>query len=687
MQPKPPFGPLTNAQVFALGRLAHLREFDFGDPCLPLWVVESPLREAPYQLDGPAFDREMDALAAAGWIEWKKPEQSSKDAEESESEPDDEEETEDAAKPETTPSAHAAEEVRATDALMEQLHALRAELRQRQPNLPTELGSLVLLSDIVRSPDGLDLEDLQRALEEPPCSLSEQEAFRTYRRMVKGHWVLDAQGGNRDDLWYPSPFTWAHVDAIDAALQSREAEMRSRIVEGNADALELPAASALRKALKEVDRALFVPDSHRRLAYRNRPAPIAFDAEGDSSTTTSSPNVCALVVHQLAVEPGNRVLVCGVKAGFTAALCAHIVGPKGRVICLETNPLIVEHARASIKRAGFERRVEVRLVKDVTVGLPDQEPWDAVVVNGKIPKVPRPIIRQMAEGGRMLIFLQDGDSTAQTAFLIRKNGKAVDNKELSSFLFTPIYGEYGYDPPNWPDDLHLVGQEEHDVFVSYSTQDQDECDRIVQAFEAAGLRCWMSGRNHPVGKDGYEQAIMDALKRAQVFLIVLSHQSLASDHVKNELTNATSLRKTILPLRLSECPARLPSNFQYHLERHQQFDFDKHAMDEVVAAALLLVGGGAAATPRQSSETGAAPSAIDTPTAGASSDARGTGNGAPSFDALLAETIADGRITGAEMKLLVHAAVEGGLADDAAAARAYINQIAREKSPNVKLPK
>ena len=156
------------------------------------------------------------------------------------------------------------------------------------------------------------------------------------------------------------------------------------LVDGNADALELPAASALRKALKEVDRALFVPDSHRRLAYRNRPAPIAFDAEGDSSTTTSSPNVCALVVHQLAVEPGNRVLVCGVKAGFTAALCAHIVGPKGRVICLETNPLVVEHARASIKRAGFERRVEVRLVKDVTVGLPDQEPWDAVVVNGAI---------------------------------------------------------------------------------------------------------------------------------------------------------------------------------------------------------------------------------------------------------------------------------------------------------------
>jgi hypothetical protein len=114
-------------------------------------------------------------------------------------------------------------------------------------------------------------------------------------------------------------------------------------------------------------------------------------------------------------------------------------------------------------------------------------------------------------------------------------------------------------------------------------------------------------------------------------------------------------------------------------------------MDEIVAAALLLVGGGAAATPRQTSETGAAPSAIDTPTAGVSTDARGTGsgtgNGTRSFDALLAETIADGRITGAEMKLLVHAAVEGGLADDAAAARAYIHQIAREKSPNVKLPK
>lgn len=669
MKRKSTFGKLSDAQLFALGRLVHLHDYGFGDPCLPVWVIASPMREAPYHLEGRAFDQAMAPLAKAGWIEWRPlptPEGQGTSGNESDEAP---------TKSKSTSSKHAEDQVRATDKAMAAIEALRAEILERRPKLPDDLASLILLSDIVRSPDGMDEDDIRRALEEPPAALTEGDALKTYRRLIHDQWIFLTEEKGASDQWYPNPAAWAHAERIDAMLLEREPQMRSRVVEGNADVLELGPNSALRKALREVDRAMFVPDSIRRLAYRNKPAPIAHDAEGNSSTTTSSPNVCALVVKQLEVEVGNRVLVCGVKAGFTAALCAHIVGPKGRVICLETNPLIAEYARERLKQAGFDRRVEVRLVKDVTVGLEDQEPWDAVVVNGKIPKVPRPIIRQMTDGGRLLIFLQQGETTAQTAFLIRKNGKAIDNKELSTFLFTPIYGEFGYDPPNWPDDLHLVGQVAHDVFVSYSTQDQTECDRIVQAFEHAGLRCWMSARNHPVGKDGYEQAIMAALKTARLFLIVLSHQSLASDHVKNELTNATSLRKACLPVRLTECPSRLPANFQYHLERHQQFDLDKHDIESVIAAALQLVGSGADLEKRTRPTT---PEEPETPS---------SQSGSARFTALMDAVLADNRITKTELKLLVKEAVAAGIAPNAKKAEAHVIQMATEKSPKVKLPK
>ncbi len=655
----------------------HLREFDFGDPGLPLWVIDQPLSEAPFHLDAEAFDREMLALLRNGWIRWKKP-KGKKDSDPAETD----EEVGGTSEPQArqkgtaspSKSVHIDEEILVTKSALTLADELRREIQKREPDVPDDLASLVLLSDLVRSPDGLELDDVQRALEDPPSSLTDKEAPKTYWRLMKSHWIFLTERKGSEDLWFPSPRAWAHAQRIDEALAARESELRERLAVGNADALKLPRSSPLRKALHEIDRSQFVPADYRRLAYRNRPCPIAFDENGDSATTTSSPNVCAMVAHTLEVAPADRVLICGVKGGFTAALCAHVAGPKGRVVCLETNPRIAEYARASIERAGFSRRVEVRLVKDVTVGLEDQEPWDAVVVNGKIPKVPRPIIRQMIDGGRMLIFLQDGESTAQTAYLIRKNGKAVDNQELSSFSFTPIFGEFGYDPPNWTEDLHLVGQQAHDVFVSYSTKDQEDCDRIVKAFEAVGLRCWMSARNHPVGKDGYEQAIMEALKGARLFLIVLSHQSVASDHVKNELTNATSLRKTILPLRLSECPNRLPANFQYHLERHQQFDCDKHPMQQVLAAALQLLG--------SSAPDGQRPMPAAQPIVAPASESRRA-----AFDALLEEALADGRLTQAELRLLCRQAVTSGVAADTATAQKEIERLVRQRNTRAKMPK
>ncbi len=633
------FQEFTNAELFTLSRLVQLRADGYG-PYLPSWVVELPLRDAPYELDDDALGTALLKLVEAGLVALEPDDAPAADG--SSADPGAAPAVDEAPGSSDTGSDPANEPdddrppgLAATDACMQRVDALRAEVARRSPPLPDDLPSLLLLADANRHPAGIGADDIMHALEAPPACLARQDGLVRYRALMDAHWIFACEREREAAEWFPSPAAWAREPEILLRLDDRLGEMRRGLADGIAASLGLVDGAELRNALDALDRRLFIPDAHAHLAYRERPVPIWTDEGAGFTVTTSSPGVCALIAHALELAIGDRVLVCGVKGGVTAALCAHVVGPRGRVICLEDRPEVAEIARASIERAGLSRRVEIRLVRDVTVGLDLQEPWDAVVVNGKIPKVPRPIIRQMREGGRLLLFLQNVEDHAQTAYLIRKNGNAVENRAMSTFSFTPIYGEYGFDPPNWQENLDLVGQEGHDVFVSYSTRDQEECDRLVATIESAGIRCWQSARDHPVGKDGYEAAIMNALQRAKVFLLVLSHHSVESDHVQNELTNATNLKKPMLPVKLEECPMRLPPRVQYHVERHQQFDLAHHDVEKVTAAALQLLG-------ERQKGTGsiAAPEAADT----------------RELDETIEFVLRDGRVSRNEMLLLLEQA-------------------------------
>jgi hypothetical protein len=143
---------------------------------------------------------------------------------------------------------------------------------------------------------------------------------------------------------------------------------------------------------------------------------------------------------------------------------------------------------------------------------------------------------------------------------------------------------------------------------------------------------------------------MEALGKAKLFVIILSHQSVASDHVKNELTNAVNLRKAILPVRLVECPVRLPANFQYHLERHQQFDMDKHSYAEIISAAGQLLGNQAKdpARARGNSQQTRGPEPV------VKEGAADTGK----LRRILEICLQDGKITQLEMELLLAEAAD-----------------------------
>lgn len=637
-----PVAEMTPAQLWVVGRLVHLRSEDWGTPYLPRWVVEDPLTVAPFNLNRDGYIGTIQSLIEAGWVVMPSAE-------------------------EGQDSSAVEVEFMATDAAMSVREEVQAALRVAFPRLPDGLPELLLLWDAICNPEGFEGDVIWPALEGPPANLPEPDAIARYRALLNDGWIISPNIEGRASQWFPGSHAWAWSDEILARLEAARDELRLGMATGVANRMELPPDDAVRSALGKLDRAHFVGEEAGWWSYLDRPLPIAFDDEGRSETTTSSPSVCAVIAQTLEIKDGDRILVCGVKGGFTAALCATIAGPRTRVVCLETSARVAEHARAAIARAGLERRIEVRLVSDVTVGTEDGGPWDAVVINGQVPKVPRPIVKQLADQGRFLLFLQEGGESAQTAYLIRKNSNAVKQEKLSSFQFTPIYGEFGYDPPNWPEALHLVGGGRAEAFVSYSSRDDAACAEVVAAFEAAGVRCWYSGRDHPVGRDGYEAAIMDALQGASLFVVLLSHDSIASDHVKNELTNGTHHRKTMLPIRLTECPRDIPSGFQYHLQRFQQYDLHEHPMDQVVGAALHMLGRKA-----DSGSPGGRPSRpMGETTANRAESSRS--------DSLWDVVLADGRISRDEMALLVQMARNKDPRLSESDARARIEQRARRR--------
>lgn len=641
---------LSDSQLFAVGRLVHLRAEGWGNPFLPSWTVEEPLSVPPYSFEDVKANRKVfrtdivESLERGGWVVRPTPGDGMTDEQ-------------------------ARDQYAATDAAMEAIEEVRRELARRSGPLPEDVGSLLLLFDAAHWPEGFEDHLIVRAFEEPPSSLGIGEARLAYARLIDGNWLhYTSRGESSAAHWFPSPKCWARLPDVHKALEeicrsmeARRPSMRARLAERIAEMNELPEGDALRAALHALDRANFVDEHpfHQLTAYRNLPAPIARDGNGNHTTTTSAPAVCVTIAKALEPRPGDRVLVCGVKGGFTAALCSHLVGPKGRVVCIENREHVAEFARRALEKAGLGRRVEVRLVKDVTLGLEDVQGWDAVVVNGDLPKVPRPLIRQMVDGGRLLFFLNG------TAFVVNKRGTAVERREMANFSFTKIEGEYGHDPDNWQENLDLLGQASHDVFVSYSSKDQAQCDALVASLEAAGVRCWYSARDRPVSRDGYEAAIMQAMQDAKVFLILLSHDSLSSHHVRNELTNATDLQKTRLGVRLPECPDRLPPNFQYHLVGYQQYDLGKQSHQDIVGATLKLLG--------QANAEGA-PDGLPS--------AAGSGMG-DSFEKYLEAVLADGRVTRNEMQFLIAEAISSGFATDAGEAMELVVRLARERHPDV----
>lgn len=156
-----------------------------------------------------------------------------------------------------------------------------------------------------------------------------------------------------------------------------------------------PATEArVRAAMSSTPRAEFLPPEVRHLADADHPVMIGWNA------TNSQPSTVARMLELLDVQSGDRVLDVGSGSGWTTAILSVLAGDEGAVFGVELVPQLVEYGNERLAETGT--RAEIREAVPGVLGLPDEAPFDRILVSAQAATVPTQLEAQLAEGGRLV---------------------------------------------------------------------------------------------------------------------------------------------------------------------------------------------------------------------------------------------------------------------------------------------
>ncbi len=195
------------------------------------------------------------------------------------------------------------------------------------------------------------------------------------------------------------------------------AELRERLV---AEVLETSGIrdERIAAALRDVPRHLFLPHLPPEEAYLDDAIVTKRDAEGQPISSSSQPAIMAIMLDQLDLAPGQRVLEIGAGTGYNAALIRHIVGPSGAVVSVDIEADLVDGAREHLASAGYP---DVAVVAaDGAEGYPPGAPYDRVIATVAVSDLAPAWLHQTSPDARIVVPLDMRGSQLAVAF-----GRAV----------------------------------------------------------------------------------------------------------------------------------------------------------------------------------------------------------------------------------------------------------------------
>ena len=181
-------------------------------------------------------------------------------------------------------------------------------------------------------------------------------------------------------------------------------------------------------AMSKVPREEFVPQNLRAASYDDGPLPIGYDQ------TISQPYIVAFMTEQLRPGATDRVLEIGTGSGYQAAILAELVA---QVHSIEIVEALGKSAETTLQRLGY-KNVEVK-TGDGYKGWPQHAPFDAIIVTCAPDHVPKPLVDQLKEGGRMIIPV--GGYGAQELYLLEKANGQLRQGAVLPVRFVPMAGE------------------------------------------------------------------------------------------------------------------------------------------------------------------------------------------------------------------------------------------------------
>ena len=184
-------------------------------------------------------------------------------------------------------------------------------------------------------------------------------------------------------------------------------------------------------AVSRVERHRFVAEALQSRAYDDKPLPIG------ERQTISQPYMVGLMTQALELRGEERVLEIGTGCGYQTAVLAELAAT---VYTVERLAVLAAAARATLDAFGYTN--VVTRVGDGSLGWAEEGPFDAILVAAGTPQVPRPLLTQLALGGRLVFPI--GEEELQTLVRIRKEEEGLREEYFGDCRFVKLVGRYGW---------------------------------------------------------------------------------------------------------------------------------------------------------------------------------------------------------------------------------------------------
>lgn len=186
-------------------------------------------------------------------------------------------------------------------------------------------------------------------------------------------------------------------------------------------------------AMERVDRGIFIRGTFAGRAYEDMPLPIA------CGQTISQPSVVGLMTQALKLTGREKVLEVGTGSGYQAAILSHLAR---RVYTVDRHKRLVTEARDLFRDMDLTNVTTI--TADGSFGLPDQAPFDRIIVTAAAEDPPGPLMSQLKVGGIMVVPVGQSDSV-QHLIRVTRTEDGYDYDELLPVRFVPLVEGLGRD--------------------------------------------------------------------------------------------------------------------------------------------------------------------------------------------------------------------------------------------------